>query len=64
MNMTEIVVEYMKKIVRWREMYEICINRPNCTGCPYKKSELCDKESTANVLRSSADIFQEFLEDN
>ena len=63
MNMTEIVKEYMRKIVLWREMYETCINRPRCKGCPYEKNQTCDKETTSNVLRSAADIFQEFLED-
>ena len=63
MKMNDIVISAMRKIILWREMYDMCMTRERCTGCPYKNNGTCDKESTQSVLRTSADIFQEFLDE-
>lgn len=63
------VIDTMRMIIRFREMYDMCMGRivgygkSACGGCPYMESGTCGKISTADALNNAADIFQEFLEE-
>lgn len=63
MKQNEIVLEKLKEIVEYRNMYELCRHRTSCSGCPYWKEQLCTKKSTLDVLFQAADVFEEFLSD-
>lgn len=64
MGISEIVIEKMKEIVAYRQMYELCLSkRGTCDGCPYWKERQCTRKSTKDVLFQAADVFEEFLED-
>lgn len=64
MKQNEIVIEKMKEIIKYREMYELCLSkRGSCDGCPFWKERICTKKSTKDVLFQAADVFEEFLSD-
>ena len=64
MTQKEIVIEKMKEIVDYRNMYEHCFAQTgSCSGCPYWKEQLCTNKSTKDVLFQAADVFEEFLSD-
>ena len=63
MKQNEIVLEKMKEIVEYRKMYELCLSKTSCNGCPYWKMQMCTKKSTLEVLSQAADVFEEFLSD-
>ena len=68
MDKTDELIRAMKTLILFVEMYDFCMNRVSqngksaCTGCPYKKKDVCGKRSTIEVMRSISEVFQEYLE--
>lgn len=56
------VIYTMTAIVSWYDMYVFCQSRSSCNGCPYKHKGICDKTSTFDIMKRSAEIFRYFLE--
>lgn len=63
------IIDAMKTVILFREMYDICMNRIKdkqesaCIGCPYYAKGTCNKISTIDLIYNVADIFQEFLDE-
>ncbi len=63
------VIDAMRTVVLFREMYELCMGRipmlgkNACDGCPYMHNGVCGKISTADLIANVANVFQEFLEE-
>ena len=57
------VIDAMNALIKWEELETFCQARTYCDGCPYHKTKPCDKTSTENVLRMTAIVFREFLQE-
>lgn len=57
------IIDCMKLVVKWRDMYEFCISRSNCIDCPQNEKGICRKETTANVMSHCANTFKEYIKE-
>lgn len=57
------VIDAMRMIVGWRSLYDLCMGRTDCKGCPASKGKVCTKKDTKTIMNEAADTFKEFLED-
>lgn len=63
MGTPEKAIVAMRLVVLWREMYYFCMTRNgNCSECPYNEKGICTKATTEQVLRYSADAFNDFFD--
>lgn len=58
----------MKCLVEWDKMYSMCMDRTNCTGCPFdtilhEGHRMCEAASTYTVMHTIAVSIRPFLEE-
>ena len=57
------VIDAMKMVIGWRSLYDLCMGRTSCQGCPANKGKICTKKDTKQVMDEASEVFKEFLEE-
>lgn len=60
--MTQEVIDAMRLVVDWQEMYDQCKEREHCLGCGYLESRSCDLISTEAMIKTVSGIFKKHIE--